>query len=193
MRLYLAGLLLAASMPATSQGQTRNTPFPGTMTLNVDATDTEQGILLTQTIPLSSSGPMTLNFSKWLPRQSCAAWPDREAGWPDNPGRRQAVAMEKRDPLDVYAFQVDVPAGARQLDLAFQFLSATEEDQGRIVVSPEIINLQWQSVSLYPAGWATRQIPVCGDPDLAERLAGGNGTSSDYGIERAHELCSGRL
>ena len=68
MRLYLAGLLLAASMPATSQGQTRNTPFPGTMTLNVDATDTEQGIFrVTQTIPLSSSGPMTLNFPKWLP------------------------------------------------------------------------------------------------------------------------------
>ena len=68
MRLYLAGLLLAASMPATSQGQTRNTPFHGTMTLNVDATDTEQGIFrVTQTIPLSSSGPMTLNFPKWLP------------------------------------------------------------------------------------------------------------------------------
>jgi predicted metalloprotease with PDZ domain len=160
MRLYLAGLLLAASMPATSLGQTRNTPFPGTMTLNVDATDTEQGIFrVTQTIPLSSSGPMTLNFPKWLPGNHAPRGQiEKLAGLTIRAGGK--LLPWKRDPLDVYAFQVDVPTGARQLDLAFQFLSATEEDQGRIVVSPEIINLQWQSVSLYPAGWATQQIPV---------------------------------
>jgi len=160
MRLYLAGLLLAVSIPATVLGQTRDSPFPGTMTLNVDATDTEQGIFrVTQTIPVASSGPMTLNFPKWLPGNHAPRGQiEKLAGLTIRAGGK--LLSWSRDPLDVYAFRVDVPAGARQLDIDFQFLSATEEDQGRIVVSPEIINLQWQSVSLYPAGWATRQIPV---------------------------------
>lgn len=160
MRSYLAGLLLAASLPAIAQSQTRDTPYPGTMTLNVDATDTEQGILrVTQTIPVVSSGPMTLNFPKWLPGNHAPRGQiEKLAGLTIRAGGK--LVPWRRDPQDVYAFRVDVPGGARQLDIAFQFLSATEEDQGRVVVSPEIINLQWQSVSLYPAGWATRQIPV---------------------------------
>lgn len=160
MRSTLAGLLLAASLPAVVQAQSLDTPYPGTMTLNVDATDTDQGIFrVTQTIPVAAAGPMTLNFPKWLPGNHAARGQiEKLAGLTIRAGGR--VLQWKRDPVDVYAFHVDVPAGARQLDLAFKFLSATEEDQGRVIVSPEIINLQWQSVSLYPAGWATRRIPV---------------------------------
>ncbi|RZM25851.1 MAG: M61 family peptidase, partial [Sphingomonas sp.] len=57
-------------------------------------------------------------------------------------------------------FHVDVPAGAKALDVEFQFLSATKADQGRIVATPTMISLQPNSVSLYPAGYYTRQIPV---------------------------------
>jgi predicted metalloprotease with PDZ domain len=160
MRSTLSGLLLAASLPIIAQAQALDAPYPGTMTLNVDATDTEQGIFrVTQTIPVAAPGPMTLNFPKWLPGNHAPRGQiEKLAGLTIRAGGR--VLPWKRDPVDVYAFHVDVPAGAWQLDLAFKFLSATEEDQGRIVVSPEIINLQWQSVSLYPAGWATRRIPV---------------------------------
>ena len=160
MRSFLSGLLLAASLPALAQAQPLDTPYPGTMILNVDATDTEQGIFrVTQTIPVAGPGPITLNFPKWLPGNHAARGQiEKLAGLIIRAGGK--VLPWRRDPLDVYAFHLEVPAGARQLDLAFEFLSATEEDQGRIVVSPEIINLQWQSVSLYPSGWATRRIPV---------------------------------
>lgn len=160
MRSTLSGLLLAALFPAIAQAQVRDTPYPGTMILNIDATDTDQGIFrVTQTIPVAVPGPMTLNFPKWLPGNHAPRGQiEKLAGLTIRAGGK--MLPWTRDPADVYAFHVDVPAGARQLDLAFKFLSATEEDQGRIVVSPEIIDLQWQSVSLYPAGWATRQIPV---------------------------------
>jgi predicted metalloprotease with PDZ domain len=160
MRSFLSGLLLAAVLPATAQAQSFDKPYPGTMILNVDATDTEQGIFrVTQTIPVAAPGPITLNFPKWLPGNHAARGQiEKLAGLTIRAGGK--VLPWRRDPLDVYAFHLEVPAGARQLDLAFEFLSATEEDQGRIVVSPEIINLQWQSVSLYPSGWATRRIPV---------------------------------
>ena len=67
--------------------------------------------------------------------------------------------MEAR-PDHMYAFHVDVPAGVPALDVTFQFVSATQPDQGRVVVTREMLNLQWEAVSLYPAGYFTRRIPV---------------------------------
>lgn len=152
--------LLAAS-PAFAQTipEPRDVPYPGTMTLNVDATNTDQGIFrITQTIP-AQAGPMVLRFPKWLPGNHAPRGQiEKLAGLTIKAGGRPLDW--KRDPVDVYAFHIDVPQGVRQLEIAFQFLSATEEDQGRIIVTPEMINLQWQSVSLYPAGYYTRRIPV---------------------------------
>ena len=68
--------------------------------------------------------------------------------------------MWKRDPVDMYAFHVDVPAGVPALDVSFQFVGATQPDQGRVVVTREMLNLQFEMVSLYPAGYYTRRIPV---------------------------------
>ena len=64
-----------------------------------------------------------------------------------------------RDPVSVAAFHVDVPAGVKALDLEFQHLSPTTGDQGRIVVTQEMLNVQWNNLLLYPAGYFSRQIP----------------------------------
>lgn len=153
---------LFAASPAFAQTipEPRDVPFPGTMTLNVDATNTDQGIFrVAQTIPVQAAGPMVLRFPKWLPGNHAPRGQiEKLAGLTIKAGSK--TLDWKRDPVDVYAFHIDVPQGVRQLDVAFQFLSATEEDQGRIVVTPEMINLQWQSVSLYPAGYYTRRIPI---------------------------------
>ncbi len=65
-----------------------------------------------------------------------------------------------RDPLDVYAFHVDVPAGVTAVDAEFQYLTATAGNQGRIVATPEMASIQFLANSLYPAGYYVRQIPV---------------------------------
>jgi predicted metalloprotease with PDZ domain len=138
----------------------RDVPYPGTMTLNVDATDTVQNILrVTQTIPVPVAGPMTLLFPKWLPGNHAPRGEiEKLAGLVIKANGK--VLPWKRDSMDVFAFHIDVPAGAKTLDVAFQFLSATAEDQGRVVMTPEMLNIQWNSVLLYPAGYYTRQIPV---------------------------------
>ena len=47
--------------------------FPGTMTLQVDATDTDRAIFdVRQTIPVASSGPMVLLFPEWIPGSHAA-------------------------------------------------------------------------------------------------------------------------
>ncbi|HSC16064.1 MAG TPA: peptidase M61, partial [Gammaproteobacteria bacterium] len=80
----------------------------------------------------------------------------------------------RRDPLNVYAFHVDVPAGATALDLVFQFVSPTQTNQGRVVVTREMLNLQWEAVLLYPAGHYVSRIRVVPSVKLPEgwRLAG---------------------
>lgn len=152
--------LVAASVVAQPIPQAKDIAFPGTMTLDVDATDTDQGIFrVRQTLPVPHSGPMVLLFPKWLPGTHAPRGQiEKLAGLVV---KANGKTLEwKRDAEDVYAFHISVPEGTKQLDLSFQFLSATEPDQGRVVVTPDIINLQWQDVSLYPAGWYTRRIPV---------------------------------
>lgn len=138
----------------------RDTPYPGTMEINVDATDVDRAILnVKQTIPVAHSGPMTLLFSKWLPgKHGPRGEIEKLAGLKIMAGGKP-VAW-RRDNVDVYAFHVDVPAGAKSLDLTFQFVSATAPNQGRIAITPDMMNLQFEMVSLYPAGYFTRQIPV---------------------------------
>jgi predicted metalloprotease with PDZ domain len=138
----------------------RDIAYPGTMTLKVDTTDIDHAIFkVQQTIPVARPGAMTLLFPKWLPGHHAPGGEvEKVAGLAIRAGGR--VLTWKRDPVDVYAFHIDVPAGIKTLDVNFMFLSATASDQGRIVMTREMLNLQWVSVSLYPAGYFTRRIPV---------------------------------
>ena len=132
----------------------------GTIQLDIDATDTERGIFrVHETIPVASAGHMVLLYPKWLPgNHSPTGQIEKLAGLVIRAGGR--TVPWTRDPVDVFAFHIDVPQGARRLDLEFQFLSATKGDQGRITMTPNLVSLQPNSLSLYPAGYFTRRLPV---------------------------------
>ena len=175
-RLFLIALLASTPAPVLAQRSmpqplpivdsipaARDAPFPGTIKLAVDATDTVRGVFrVNETIPVPpdlAGKRMALLFPKWLPGKHAARGEiEKLAGLEIRAGGR--LLAWKRDPVDVYAFWVEVPAGAASLEVNFDFLSATEGPQGRIVVTSDMMNLQPNSVSLYPAGWFTRQIPV---------------------------------
>lgn len=177
-RPLIAALLAAAAIPAVAQTLSKpqpvpfpksipdpvDTPYPGTIRIDVDATDNVQGIFrVKETIPVAQTGnkpgPMTLLFPKWLPgAHSPRGEIEKLAGLIIRANGKRLNWT--RDPVDVFAFHIDVPAGAKQLDIDLQFLSATKADQGRVVVTPNLMNVQFNSMSLYPAGYFTRQIPV---------------------------------
>ena len=46
-----------------------------------------------------------------------------------------------RDAVNVYAFHVQVPAGVSRLELEFEFASPLVRDQGRTVVTPDMVGL----------------------------------------------------
>lgn len=139
-------------------------PYPSTLQVSVDASDTVQGIFkVSQTIPLPDvlpvPGKLTLLFPKWLPgKHGPRGEIEKLSGLVIKAG--ETILPWTRDPLDMFAFTVDVPAGTQSVTAQFNFLSATAANQGRIVVTSDIINLQPNQISLYPAGYYTRQIPT---------------------------------
>ncbi len=60
--------------------------------------------------------------------------------------------------MNVYAFHVPLPAGAKTLDVQFQFLAPERATEGRISISAKIADLQWNTLVLYPAGYFSRDI-----------------------------------
>jgi predicted metalloprotease with PDZ domain len=55
---------------------------------------------------------------------------------------------------------VTVPEGVKSVDVDFQYVSPTSENQGRILMTPDMASIQPIVTSLYPAGYYVRQIPV---------------------------------
>jgi predicted metalloprotease with PDZ domain len=135
-------------------------PYPGTIKLSVDATDTARAIFrVHETIPVAQSGLVTLLYPKWLPGNHGPSGPiDKLAGLEIRAdGSRLAW---KRDTVDVYAFHVAVPKDATTLDVDFQYVSPVANNEGRIVMTPELMDVQWNALALYPAGFYSRQIMV---------------------------------
>ncbi|MDN4481891.1 hypothetical protein QQX02_13250, partial [Demequina sp. EGI L300058] len=60
-----------------------------------------------------------------------------------------------RDEYDVYAFHVDVPAGVSSIDADFQYLSSRD---GGYEMTDRMLDLEWNKVALYPAGYFSRDI-----------------------------------
>jgi predicted metalloprotease with PDZ domain len=143
----------------TSVPAPRDHPFRGTLRLSVDATDTRHKVLSAhETIPAQQPGPMVLLYPAW---ESASHAPTvalrRLAGLVIHAGRRRLDW--RRDPVDVHAFLVHVPPGTTQLDVDFQYLAPTGRD-GPLEMTPGLLQLAWQHVVLYPAGWFARNLVV---------------------------------
>jgi predicted metalloprotease with PDZ domain len=138
----------------------RDVAWPGVITIAVDASDNTRGIFsVSETIPVSTAGPLTLLYPKWLPgHHSNNGQISELAALKFNAGGRELPW--RRDPVDVFAFHIDVPEGTSSVEAQFQFLAPTDVAQGRIVTTPDMLNLEWNAVALYPAGYYVRQIQV---------------------------------
>lgn len=150
-----ASVCVASAASAAPQ----DVPYPGLLTLSVDATDIDHRIFVVhETIPVTP-GPLTLLFPRWLPGyHGPAGQPNRLAGLVIKAGERQLAW--KRDPVDPSQFHIDVPAGATQLDLDFQHLNPLEGSRNSITATRTIVDLQWEGTLLYPAGYYASRIPM---------------------------------
>ena len=179
--LALAAIALAATFNVEAQTnrsypqerQLANaTPMPsdtawpgGPIKLAIDATDTARGVYrVTETIPVAAdSRKLTLLFPEWLPGNHAARGPINLIA--DIRFTANGVPLTwERNPLDVYQIDVTLPAGTREVVASFVHTSPVNGREGRITMTQEMLNLQWEKMSFYPAGHYTRRIAI--DPTV---------------------------
>jgi predicted metalloprotease with PDZ domain len=155
MKQLVMTLLAAMAMPMVNAQQVPkpvDRPYPGVIELQVDASNLRQRIFqVHERIPVKA-GKLTLLYPQWrLGAHAPAGFLLSQFAGLMLSGNHKRLDWQ-RDPLDVYAFHVDIPAGVSTLDAEFQFLSPVEGNQGAILVTPEMLAVHWEAVLLYPAG-----------------------------------------
>jgi len=135
----------------------RDRPFRGVMKLAVDATDTTHHVYdVHETIPVQGKRSMVLLYPQWeIGSHAATASAAALAGLKIRVGEQ--VLAWKRDPVDVFAFHVELPRGTTSIEIDFQFLSPVSRG---VTMTQDLVNVPWTSVFVYPAGWFMRDIPV---------------------------------
>lgn len=151
---FAGGAVQAQALPADQVPAPQDTPYPGTIALHVDASDTAQGIFrVHETMPVTA-GPLTLLYPQWIPGDHSPTGPiDMLAGLKLSANGKPV--MWKRDKYNVYAFHLEVPAGATSLDVQFEYMSPRN---GGFEITDRMMDMAWSKVSLYPAGHFSRAI-----------------------------------
>lgn len=127
-------------------------PAPPT-TLSVDATEAPRKLFHARmTIPVSS-GPLTLVYPKWIPGEHGPTGPIVSlAGLKLSAGGK--TVPWRRDDVEMYSFHLEVPAGARELEVGLDFLSPTFAGgfTAGASTTAHLAIVTWNQLLLYPEG-----------------------------------------
>jgi predicted metalloprotease with PDZ domain len=148
------------SPPPPPIPQAHDVDYLGCIRLEVDATDVEHRIFrVREIIPVAGGGKLHLLYPQWLPGYHSPQAPIELMGGLEI--FAGDVRLEwRRHPVEMHAFEVEVPETATEIEARFQLLSPTDSSQGRVIFSREMFCLPWNGVVLYPAGHFSRRIQV---------------------------------
>ena len=132
-----------------------DTPYPGTISLMVDATNVNDRIVeVHETIPVEGD-KITLLYPQWIPGTHSPSNSIANFAGLVVTANGQRIPWV-RDKVSMYAFHIDVPQGVTTLDVNFQYLGPIDPKRGR--VSDKFADIPWCRVALYPAGYFSRDI-----------------------------------
>jgi len=104
-------------------------PFPGTIQLSIDATDIDRKVVRVHEVIPATAGDLTLLYPKWLPGTHAPEGAiDRFAALTVTANGQKVDWV--RDPVDVYAFHLTVPAGTTKLDIRMVDMDAMSYNHG---------------------------------------------------------------
>jgi len=140
LRLWFLSISLLAILPLAAFAQPAET-----ISLNVDATHTQDKMLYVHEVIPATPGPMTIYYPKWIPGDHSPDGPISDLTGLKFTADGKVVPWT-RDLLDVFTFHIDVPAGATHIDAAYDII----EPDGASATD-KLIVLEWNEVILYPA------------------------------------------
>ncbi|MFN3560256.1 MAG: M61 family metallopeptidase, partial [Brevundimonas sp.] len=166
-----AAALLFGSVPALAQVGTpaldralipipapRDAPYPGVIALDMDATDIDRRIVsVKQTIPVAAPGPLILLYPEWIPGNHGPVGPVDDIADLRITANGQPLRWV-RHTVHTNGFQIEVPAGVSEIEASFKWLTPIDGSQGRVVITDDMLNIQWEKALLYPAGYYSSQI-----------------------------------
>ena len=158
-RISAAALLVLCALAAPSAQAPATSRVTGTITLAVDVRETPRKLLHARETMTVSPGALTLVYPKWLPGEHAPDGPITDLVGLKFTGGGKPIAWH-RDPVDMYAFHLDVPQGVMSLEATFDFLSAIGMG-GFSSASSETAHLgiySWNQVLLYPSGARTDDV-----------------------------------
>jgi predicted metalloprotease with PDZ domain len=127
----------------------------------LDARDIRSKRVHTQlTIP-AKAGPLTLVFPKWLPGEHGPTGPlESMIGLEIRAGGK--VIAWSRDPYDMYALRVAVPAGASQLEVKMESGLAVDGDgfSAAPTSSDQLAIIPWNEFLLFPKGIDAEKVMI---------------------------------
>lgn len=146
--------------PASPLPPSRDIPYAGVITLVVDASDpVSRAFRVRQTIPLDPGArEIILVYPKWLPGNHGPTGQIHRLGDLGFEAGGQRLRWERVDG-EPFAFRIALPDGARELTAQLTYTSPNNGDW-RALITPALANVQWEKMSLYPAGHAVRQLRV---------------------------------
>lgn len=144
---FASGLLFLGATPAAKPEATKP------ISIEVDARDAARRIFHAHlTIP-ATPGPLTLVYPKWIPGEHGPTGPIADVAGLKFTAGGKPVAWQ-RDPVDMFAFHIDVPAGAESVEAALDYLSPA--DAGKFSsgasATTQLSVLSWNTVALQPQG-----------------------------------------
>jgi predicted metalloprotease with PDZ domain len=157
-RLYvsLTSLLLTAAAFAA--------PPPRPLELAVDATDAPRGVFHSRMVIPAAPGPLTLAYPKWVQGEHAPSGPIMQVTGFTVSANGKALPW-RRDSLEMFLVKVEVPAGAREVEVSLDYLSPPEDINGLGYgetpnATPHLLIVDWHDLLVYPLGVDAREIPV---------------------------------
>jgi predicted metalloprotease with PDZ domain len=136
-----------------------DTAYPGSITLSVDATDTQRRIVHVEEHLTGLAQGAVLLFPKWLPGNHSHTGPvERLVGLRVSADGRPIAWT--RDAVEMHAFHLSLGARVTEVDVSFDYLSPTAPNIDPVEMSTDLAVLDWNELLLYPAGYYARRIPV---------------------------------
>jgi predicted metalloprotease with PDZ domain len=149
---YLSAVAaLALAVPLAAQTPAR---------LAVDASEAPRKILHAHLVLPAAPGPLTLYYPKWIPGEHGPTGPLVNLVGLKLTAGDKPLAWE-RDPADMYAFHLTVPAGATEIEADYDFVAPAESGvySSGASTSANLSVLSWNTVLLYPSGKPGEELP----------------------------------
>ena len=142
MRCFVWLLAIVMFNSATSSAQT--------IKLNVDLTDAPRNIFHEHLVLPAKPGPNTFVYPKWIPGNHRPSGPIANLSGIKFKANGTDLGWQ-RDPVDMYSFHVDVPAGTQQIEVSMDTTTFSDSAGSTgAATSSNVLDLNWNQVVLYP-------------------------------------------